>query len=91
MKKIRLLIAVLLPLFFLPAAFGAEPSGPQAAEEEIDLPGVIFGHIGDAYEWHITDWGDKTVAIPLPVILYDRATGWHVFSSHHLEHGEYRR
>ena len=63
---------------------------PSTEEEDIDLPGIIFGHIGDAYEWHITDWGGKAVAIPLPVILYDRGTGWHVFSSHHLEHGEYR-
>ena len=61
----------------------------QEQEEEVDLPGIIFGHIGDAYEWHLFDWKDKPVAIPLPVIVHSKATGWHVFSSHHLEEGEY--
>ncbi|MBQ8021718.1 MAG: F0F1 ATP synthase subunit A [Bacteroidales bacterium] len=62
----------------------------QEAEEDIDVPGVIFGHIGDSYEWHITDWGGKSIAIPLPVIVRSKTTGWHVFSSHHLEHGAYQ-
>ena len=61
----------------------------QEQEEEVDLPGIIFGHIGDAYEWHLFDWKDKPVAIPLTVIVHSKATGWHVFSSHHLEEGEY--
>ena len=61
-----------------------------AEEEELDVPGVIFGHIGDSYEWHITDWGEKAIAIPLPVIVRSKTSGWHVFSSHHLEHGEYK-
>ena len=43
--------------------------------------------MSDAYEWHITDIGDKSVAIPLPVIVKS-STGWHVFSSKRIEHGE---
>ena len=67
-----------------------EAQEAQPAEEEsVDLPGIIFGHIGDAYEWHITDWGEKSIAIPLPVIVHSRTTGWHVFSSRHLEEGEH--
>ena len=61
----------------------------QEQEEEVDLPGIIFGHIGDAYEWHLFDWKDEPVAIPLPVIVHSKDTGWHVFSSRHLEEGEY--
>ena len=61
----------------------------QEQEEDVDLPGIIFGHIGDAYEWHILDWKDKPVAIHLPVIVRSKDTGWHVFSSRHLEEGEY--
>ena len=67
-----------------------EAQEAQPAEEEsVDLPGIIFGHIGDAYEWHITDWGEKSIAIPLPVIVHSQTTGWHVFSSRHLEEGEH--
>lgn len=60
-----------------------------AQEEELDLPGIIFGHIGDAYEWHITDWGEKSIAIPLPVIVRSKTSGWHVFSSRRLEEGSW--
>lgn len=61
----------------------------EAESEEVDVVGIIFGHIGDDYEWHITDWGDRRIAIPLPVIVRSRTTGWHVFSSSHLEEGPY--
>ena len=56
-------------------------------EEEVDVAGIIFEHIGDEYEWHILTWGDKHVVLHLPVIVHS-STGWHVFSSKHLEHGE---
>ena len=57
-----------------------------SAEENIDIAGIIFEHIGDEYEWHITEWKGKPVAIPLPVIVKS-STGWHVFSSERLQHG----
>lgn len=58
------------------------------AEETVDVKGVVFGHIGDAYEWHITTWGKMHVTVPLPVIVYSSTTGWHCFSSARLaEHG----
>ena len=81
----HIVLLLLTAVFFLPGA-----SAQEGQEEEVDVPGIIFGHIGDAYEWHITDWGDKKIAIHLPVILYDKASGWHVFSSRHLEEGEYQ-
>lgn len=75
----------------VPAGDGAsseavsEPSG----KEELDIPEVIFDHVLDSYEWHITDIGEKSISIYLPVIVYSKTTGWHVFSSRHLEHGEW--
>ena len=57
-----------------------------SAEENIDIAEIIFEHIGDEYEWHITEWKGKPVAIPLPVIVKS-STGWHVFSSERLQHG----
>ena len=59
---------------------------PAQAEEDIDVAGIIFEHIGDDYEWHIFTWGDKHVALHLPVIVHS-STGWHVFSSKKLSHG----
>ena len=58
-----------------------------AQEEEVPIAEVIFEHVGDAYEWHITSWKDHPVAIHLPVIVRSRTSGWHVFSSKKLAHG----
>lgn len=58
----------------------------QAEDEgSVDVKGIVFGHIGDAYEWHITTWGNVHITIPLPVIVYSETTGWHFFSSTRLE------
>ena len=66
----------------------ASPSpAPQAQDDgAVDVAGIIFEHIGDDYEWHLLSWGEKHVSLPLPVIVHS-STGWHVFSSSHLEHG----
>jgi len=74
----------------LPSAVQAEASAPQAAEaseeESIDIAGIIFEHIGDEYQWHITEWKGRHLSIPLPVIVKS-STGWHVFSSARLQEG----
>ncbi len=49
-------------------------------KKRLDLQGVLFGHIKDAYEWHITDINGHPIVINLPVIVKS-STGWHVFSS----------
>lgn len=55
------------------------------AEQSVNVKEVVFGHIGDSYEWHITSWGDHHLTIPLPVVLYSRTSGWHCFFSSRLE------
>lgn len=78
-------MAVLLLLCPLSASSAEEPSTGQPAEEKVDIKEIVFGHIGDSYEWHITSWGDTHLTIPLPIIVYSHTTGWHVFSSARLE------
>ena len=80
MKKLRLIFAALLAL--LPLSL--------RAEEEFDMQSFIFGHIGDAYEWHITEIKGKPVSIPLPVIVHSKTRGWQCFLSSKLEEGEYK-
>lgn len=57
----------------------------EQQENTVDVKEIVFGHIGDSYEWHITTWGKTHVTIPLPVIVYSTTTGWHVFLSSRLE------
>ena len=59
----------------------------ESQEESIDVAEIIFEHIGDAYEWHLFTWGEKHVSLHLPVIVHS-STGWHIFSSKRLAHGE---
>lgn len=62
----------------------------SAAEEKFDAGQFIFGHIRNAYGWHVTTVGGREVTIPLPVIVRSQDKGWFVFSSEHLmETGEY--
>ena len=60
----------------------------KAAEEgEVNVQEIVFSHIQDAYTWHITEWNDKEIAIPLPIIVKGEE-GWKVFLSSRLHHGE---
>lgn len=99
MKRLQtILIGILLAtagsLFAVPmqADESVAPESVSTAEANpVDVKGIVFGHIGDAYEWHITDIGETKLIIPLPVIVYSSTTGWHCFLSSRLEenHGSY--
>ena len=57
-----------------------------AAEEKssLDVKSFIFGHTGDGYCFHITEFKGEPVCVWLPVIVRSKETGWHVFSSKHV-------
>jgi F-type H+-transporting ATPase subunit a len=82
-----MMLAWLISLFFLVIPSGAAGGVEESHEESLDVAEIIFEHIGDDYQWHIFSWGDKHVALHLPVIVHS-STGWHVFSSKRLSHGE---
>ena len=59
-------------------------------ENEVDVGHMLFGHIGDSYGWHITDWNGQHISIPLPCIVKSK-DGWQAFMSSKIEHGhEYK-
>lgn len=101
MRVLKYILAVALAFAAMsPYAFGSgfsssqeseslqELAAPeQAREAEVNVGELLFGHIGDSYGWHITDWGGKHVTIPLPCIVYSRTSGWHCFMSTKVEHG----
>ncbi len=70
--------------------------GPDRASEmadqvghdgEFDMDEYLYGHVVDAYDWHITTVNGKHISIPLLIIARSKTTGWHVFSSGKLAHG----
>jgi F-type H+-transporting ATPase subunit a len=59
----------------------------HVSQKEFDPGSFIFDHIADAYEWHIMSIEDKHISIPLPIILYSKYSGFHVFLSSKFHHG----
>ncbi len=78
MKKWLLILALCL----LPATLCA------AEEAQFDMGPYLFGHIGDSYEWHITEIGGHELSIPLPCIVWGKTNGPAVFISSRLHEGE---
>ena len=67
----------------------AEEAGHgEITEEEFNATEYILEHISDTHEWHILTKKDgHHVSVPLPVILYSKHSGLHVFSSKKIAHG----
>lgn len=95
-NRIKYVCIVLIMLWLHPGTVckaAGHDSQVEAAEKKVDVKGLVFGHIEDAYEWHITSWGDTHVSIPLPVIVRGQSGEWHVFLSsefHHSADGSYK-
>lgn len=89
----RLFSAIILALVFLVVSTVGNATYAQALpKEKIDIQHIIFSHTDDAYEWHITNIGEKEIIVPLPVIVYSKTSGWNVFmsSKFHENSGSYR-
>ncbi len=81
MKK---LIAILLTLVCL-----VDSQTSLAAESDkgsFDVKETIFGHLEDQYGWELPFTAGKR--IPLPVIVWSRTSGWHLFSSARVTGGQ---
>ena len=63
-------------------------SSDEKHADEYNPSEVILHHIKDTHEWHIlTTKSGHHVSVPLPVILYSKHSGFHVFMSDKLAHG----
>lgn len=65
------------------------PAFSNEAEKEeggVNLKEILFGHVQDSYQWHITDIGGHPLIIPLPMIFYSQNSGFHVYCSSRFAH-----
>lgn len=66
-----------------------EDQAKDTVTEKFDANTFILDHIADSHEWHIfTKRNNESVAIYLPVIVYDKQNGLNIFSSRRLAHGQ---
>jgi F-type H+-transporting ATPase subunit a len=60
----------------------------EGEEEEFNATEYILDHISDSHEWHLLTKKDgHHVSVPLPVILFSRHSGFHMFMSSKIAHG----
>lgn len=72
--------------FASPEAVASDAKTTEHAQEKgFDMKKLIFGHIGDAYDWHITTINGHHISIPLLCIVKGQ-NGWDVFCSSKLGH-----
>lgn len=82
MRKLKYIVSLAI------VAFLAFPPQAVRAENRFNVQEIVFGHINDSHEWHITTWGKHHISIPLPVIVKGEQSGWHIFLSSQFEkHG----
>ena len=82
MKNLRHLLLLLVMLV---------ASAPMSAQEEkpqVDVKSILWGHIKDSYEWHVTDIGGKPIVIHLPIIV-KTSNGWYFGCSSDFEEGHH--
>lgn len=91
MKQLRNIVAPIFLLCLMTAASlpvfaqtQEDVTSQEQKENTVNVKEIVFGHIGDSYEWHITTWGKTHITIPLPIIVYSSTTGWHTFLSSRL-------
>lgn len=88
-KKNIFLSLILLVLSISLSPLSANAAGAEAGHEEegLNVSKIIFGHIGDGYDWHLFDWDHHPVSVPLPVLTYSQDKGFVGFMSTKLDHG----
>jgi len=86
-RLLMVLVCTLVMVFACQNVFAQEAAAEATEEEAFDAGPFIIEHVIDSYGWHICGDGDKSVTIPLPIILIDDG---HVvaFMSNKLHHGE---
>ncbi len=80
MKYIKQFFFMMLLLFTVSPVLARD----MDKKANVDVKEILWGHIKDSYDWHITDLGNeqqkRPVVIHLPIIV-KTTTGWHVFCS----------
>jgi F-type H+-transporting ATPase subunit a len=83
-----ILFSLLLLIFSVPLQ-AQEEKEVTGAEEEFDPGTFILAHVADSHEWHIlTKRNGESVAIYLPVIVYQKEKGLDIFSSRRFAEGQ---
>jgi F-type H+-transporting ATPase subunit a len=83
MKQLRSIFLVAMLLCCSLSAFSQEEGKEEGG---VNLKEILFGHIQDSYQWHVTDIAGHPLIIPLPMIFYSQQSGFHIYCSSQFAH-----
>lgn len=83
--KIGIMCKLIVYFGILLSLVGQEVKAAERDTTAFNPSEVIFRHLGDEYGWTIELPGDRSVVIPLPVIVRGYSGNWHIFSSARLQ------
>lgn len=85
-RAFKIFTLAFIGLLFSFATIWANESGAaiESGQEDFDVKEMILSHISDSYEYHFMTWKGKNIAIPLPIILHSKESGWNIFMSSEL-------
>lgn len=86
MSKRTVWSGLFLAVFF----FASFPVTAKEVKERppVDIKELLLEHLKDSYSWHFFDTYEKSISLPLPVIVHSKERGWFVFFSSKLEQEE---
>ncbi len=89
-QKFNIVLLIVLCSILLHSDLSAQEkyeynTSEKVEQKELDVKELILEHLADSYEWHLFTVNDKTITIPLPVIVYSKTSGWSIFPSSRLE------
>lgn len=87
MRSFRKILLLLFISFLVVNAFATEQV-KEKEHKEFKVREFIMEHVSDSYVWHITKIWEHEISIPLPVIVYSKLSGWHVFMSPEIMEGQ---
>jgi F-type H+-transporting ATPase subunit a len=83
LTKNRFILNHWILCFFLLLGFSLSAQAAEEVKKDVDVKGLVFGHINDAYAWHITTINGNPISIPLLVIVHGQK-GWDAFCASKL-------
>ena len=87
MKKNLLFIFISFFLLFSQLSLFASEQNHPEEEKEFNASEYVLGHIEDSHDFHIITVKGHHISVPLPIILYSKHSGFHIFMSSRLTHG----
>ena len=88
--KLNILKTALLSILFLTISFvgfASNEKGKNDQETEFNPQEMILHHVKDAHSFHLWEWHEKSVSIPLPIILWTN-NGLTTFMSSKFHHDD---